>query len=152
MTAPVELPVSSPSWFARAECFRRGADLNLFYPDNARHAPEVIEAFCEHCPVMQHCHDYAEKRGESGIWGGRLRIQRGMAGPIRTYTRADLEGGKGRPGQIRRTADTPECSVCGQATRVREDGTIGSHFVGRGDKRRHCDGSRRAPVIARAAS
>ena len=153
MIAPVELPESSPSWFARAECFRRGADLNLFYPNRTSDAPPIIEAFCEHCPVIQDCHDYAEHRDEVGIWGARLRVRRGAVnGVTRVFTRTELERGSANAAPVERDRSPHKCAVCGRAERVRLDGTMRSHHVGRGDRRRRCPGSACLPATAEVAS
>lgn len=68
------------AWRLRAAC--READPDQFYPspDNPTDhtAPKrVIEQFCNHCPVIADCLEYAVRQGEThGIWGGTTPRQR----------------------------------------------------------------------------
>ena len=67
-------------WRLRAAC--READPDLFYPspDNPNDAvapKRVIETYCNHCPVVADCLEFAVQQGETfGIWGATTPRQR----------------------------------------------------------------------------
>lgn len=60
-------------WLAKAKC--KGADPALFFPDPEdpmyRAKRKTAEKFCDGCPVIIKCAEFAAENGESeGVWGG----------------------------------------------------------------------------------
>lgn len=81
MTAALDL-----DWRVHARC--RGADdLDQFFPEiggdcNLRAASQTAWQYCQPCPVIDRCHQLAERTPASvGIWGGcyRRRVSTGSA-------------------------------------------------------------------------
>ena len=70
--------VIPPAWTEWAAC-RGVPDPDVFFPpagtkSGDKRVRTVIEGYCEQCPVRAACAEFADRRGEVGIWGGRLRI------------------------------------------------------------------------------
>jgi len=60
-------------WLAKAKC--KGADPSIFFPDpedpSYRAQRRAAEKFCDGCPVIIKCAEFAaENRESEGIWGG----------------------------------------------------------------------------------
>lgn len=57
------------AWMAHAKC--RGAHPNIMHPTDAHGVYVAINHYCNHCPVIGACHDYAlDHKEEVGVWGG----------------------------------------------------------------------------------
>ena len=62
------------SWYSQAAC--RGADVELFFTDDAEAASQAI-SICRQCPVQDRCLDTAMTERESyGVWGGTAESYR----------------------------------------------------------------------------
>jgi len=66
--------VNEKRWRSRAKC--AGYNTNEFFPSLGVNA-KFIQEFCQTCPVVVECLDYALDNGiNSGIWGGTSVNQR----------------------------------------------------------------------------
>lgn len=64
-------------WMVAATC--SGINPQTFYPTDTsdEYAAATIEAYCDRCPVMGECLDYALiTNQEHGIWGGMAEDKR----------------------------------------------------------------------------
>ncbi len=80
-------------WQEQGKCYGQGVDM---FPMTYVGRQDVIEQFCNQCPVVSECLDFAvSMRATAGIWGGenffnrerrvevskqRTRLMRGLAG------------------------------------------------------------------------
>jgi transcription factor WhiB len=70
---------SFPEWHTRGACF--GSEAACFFPPETPVSEDraVIDAkryFCDHCPVLVTCLEYALLNGTVGIWAGTTTYQR----------------------------------------------------------------------------
>lgn len=49
----------------------RGSDTQVFFEEYERSTSlaEQVDEMCLRCPVFKQCTDFAEKKGEHGVWG-----------------------------------------------------------------------------------
>lgn len=72
---PNPLHVFTPMpWAIQAAC--KGKPTAWWYSDTPDHQRTAL-AICRGCPVKDECADAGRTRGEEGIWGGELHIDRG---------------------------------------------------------------------------
>lgn len=70
-----------PSWMRLAECaghpdpvlWDDRAELYDGLPATRELRYRSAAAYCAVCPVIVECAEYAERNGETGVWGGRVR-------------------------------------------------------------------------------
>jgi WhiB family redox-sensing transcriptional regulator len=66
-------------WEDHAACREPGADPEWFWPSgwseaDRRQVAQVVEAYCDRCPVLDECAALGERLGAvDGVWGGARR-------------------------------------------------------------------------------
>jgi WhiB family transcriptional regulator, redox-sensing transcriptional regulator len=67
--------MSGLSWRERGRC--KGADPDVFYPEDDEDLGEEAKAICEACSVREACLEYAiAAREKIGVWGGYTARER----------------------------------------------------------------------------
>lgn len=83
-TATVTVPTVHlgriPWWHYNAACGSGGADPEIFFPPATGGTRAAAEArtWCNNCPVVTECLDYAVRTRQQGIWGGTTEEQRAL--------------------------------------------------------------------------
>lgn len=62
------------NWKEQGACFGTYPAVDMMGPQVRYQALPLIEQYCDHCPVILPCLDYAESQGgeATGVWGGVL--------------------------------------------------------------------------------
>ena len=60
--------MNDPMWRDRAACL--DADPELFFPNSNHDTTAVALAYCNRCPVVAECREFARSNAREGIWGG----------------------------------------------------------------------------------
>ena len=67
--------MGSTRWLEVGRC--RGADPELFYPEDDEDPGEAAKAICDVCPVRESCLEHAiVAREKIGVWGGYTARER----------------------------------------------------------------------------
>lgn len=64
-----------PQWMREAAC--ADADPELFFPEHNRdRRVRKAKSYCERCPVITQCLEFALTQHDYGIWGGKTEEER----------------------------------------------------------------------------
>ena len=86
-----EAPDDDPNWFELSAC--SSAPTEIFFPENSFQAnqPDAPwRAYCDSCPVVQQCKNFAAASDSRGVFGGEFIPYKGKQ-PVTT------QAGRGRP-------------------------------------------------------